>query len=1134
MTLIDIGRKLSLINFSLLLFFGFSSHAQSSKDFAVLARVEINRSTPSISIKWPQLTDVVNYQIYRKGKTETTWGTVKATVAGTDTMWIDTAIIIGSEYEYYIIKTKADLSNGFTYLLGGIDIPVVHSRGNVLVVVEKTLSDSLNTELNSYYKDLAADGWNVYSITVNKTDSIQTVRRAIQQKDAQLGGLKSLIILGHVPVPYSGNFAPDGHGDHAGVWPTDAYYAIDYNNWADATYKVTGITRTENQNLPNDGKYDNTTLPGVVKYQTGRIDLSNMPKFSQSEVQLTKQYLKKDHDFRYKITKTVEKGIVDDNFSYTLGAFGSTGWRDFSVMFGANNVSAEDYFTACRNENILFAYGAGDGTYQSADGIGNTDSFTTQKGAIFNMLFGSYFGDWDNANNFLRAPLAAAENGLTSAWSGRPYWVNHAMALGEPIGNSVITTQNNKGTYQDNLYKNTVPIGLMGDPTLRLHIIAPPNNVEATPMDSNTTVKLKWNAANESGIIGYNIYRSNTSFNNYTLVNTSPVTDTFFVDNLPYNDTNYYLVKTLKLTQSASGTYYNLSQGTQTNINGIIRIYKPVVITKNATLYTDNMGNASLTINDINNGSYCNCVIGSYSLSKSNFNCSNIGVSKVYLTISDTLNNSSTDSAYVTIIDSLKPNAIAKNITISLVNGKADIIPSMINNGSFDNCGISSISVTPNSFNCNNIGDNTVTLTVVDNNGNTKETSSTVTINGTIPSVNIYKKEPNEFCQNSPVILQSTVSETISYLWSNNQTTSNINATNSGNYSLIGTNGIGCSDTATIYYQVSDNVSQYTILVKNQALLGNTSKILSGGVGSLGYNGKIETSNNSEIVASGTFAKAKTINILTGSSINNAISGDSVKLTLPNFVSNPCNNNQGNTVKVRRNTTITLSDSIYRSITVDNDATINFTSPIIYISKLTTENNVTLNFSTCSKISFCDAVTIGSNNKINSDNKSIKIFTPKVITIDNGTVFKGSIYSQDAINLTGDANSRITMNGLFIAKNLTSNYSDFNWNTTCTSCGNSNKRTITEDVITNLDDISIYPNPSEMSTNIFLNSKYEGLVKIKVIGITGNLLYADEKNKLKEQTEISLDISHFPEGIYFVKVEYGNMVKTIKLFRANN
>ncbi len=561
--------------------FGYEVKAQatSSKDATVQAWVEVNKTAPSIKIRWPYISGVTKYNIYRKTKDETSWGTVaKGTVNGTDTVWIDTDVKVGNVYEYNIIKVIGTQNIGITYILSGIDVPVVHSRGNALVVVEKGLATSITTELNSYLKDIAADGWKVYSIQVLKTDSVQKVKREILKINTQCGGIKSLIILGHVPVPYSGDFgqgnygsAPDGHvPDHNGAWPTDSYYAIDYDSWNDGGTN-SGASRAENRNFPNDNKWDETQLPGLVKYYTGRIDLSNMPKFPKNEVELTKQYIKKAHDFRYKITQTLEKGVIDENFNGpAYGYFASSAWRNFSVMFGPKNVVETDLLTTCKSENLLFSYGAGAGSYQSCNGIGTTDDFVTNKGAIFNMLFGSYFGDWDNADNILRAPLASTENGLTNAWSGRPYSQNHQMALGDPIGYCAMITQNNIGTYAYNIFANIVSIGLMGDPTLRLHMVAPPTNITTTAQSSNTKVSVSWTASTEPGVIGYYIYRSGNPLSNNYPINSTPITGTSFIDNTPFQGTNYYLVKALKLTTSASGTYYNLSHGNESVISNII------------------------------------------------------------------------------------------------------------------------------------------------------------------------------------------------------------------------------------------------------------------------------------------------------------------------------------------------------------------------------------------------------------------------------------------------------------------------------------------------------------------------------------------------------------------------------------
>lgn len=76
-----------------------------------------------------------------------------------------------------------------------------------------------------------------------------------------------------------------------------------------------------------------------------------------------------------------------------------------------------------------------------------------------------------------------------------------------------------------------------------------------------------------------------------------------------------------------------------------------------------------------------------------------------------------------------KPLAVCKNISVNLDgSGNATITPSSVDNGSTWDCGFGSWSVSPNSFNCNDVGDNQVTLTVTDANGATSTCQATVTI----------------------------------------------------------------------------------------------------------------------------------------------------------------------------------------------------------------------------------------------------------------------------------------------------------------------------------------------------------------------------------------------------------------------
>ncbi len=78
-----------------------------------------------------------------------------------------------------------------------------------------------------------------------------------------------------------------------------------------------------------------------------------------------------------------------------------------------------------------------------------------------------------------------------------------------------------------------------------------------------------------------------------------------------------------------------------------------------------------------------------------------------------------------------RANAVCNNITVNLNSGgTASITAGQVDNGSTADCGLASMSVTPSSFNCSNVGGNSVTLTVTDVLGWVSTCTSTVTIVG--------------------------------------------------------------------------------------------------------------------------------------------------------------------------------------------------------------------------------------------------------------------------------------------------------------------------------------------------------------------------------------------------------------------
>ncbi len=101
----------------------------------------------------------------------------------------------------------------------------------------------------------------------------------------------------------------------------------------------------------------------------------------------------------------------------------------------------------------------------------------------------------------------------------------------------------------------------------------------------------------------------------------------------------------------------------------------------------------------------------------------------VTMIVTDIHGNSSTCIVVVTAQDATNPTALCKNITVTLNSaGAASIVPADVNNGSYDNCVFSVISVSPSSFTCSNVGANTVTLLVRDAANNSATCTSTVTV----------------------------------------------------------------------------------------------------------------------------------------------------------------------------------------------------------------------------------------------------------------------------------------------------------------------------------------------------------------------------------------------------------------------
>jgi hypothetical protein len=526
---------------------------------------------PVITLKWPSDSFASSYKISRKILGASTWNQLSILPANASS-FVDN-VPVGSAFEYEVEERTTYNINAYGYLYAGNSSVPPALRGTVILIVDQTFAGDLAFELGQLEQDLIGDGWSVRRHDVARNASVGSVRDLIRADYyADPANVKSVFLFGHVPVPYSGNINPDLHAGHKGAWPADVYYADIDGNWSDSTVYNTDAEESRNFNVPGDGKFDQSFIPSPVELEIGRVDLFDMPAFLPlTEKDLLRQYLVKDHRFRFKQLTASSRALVHDNFGEIEGdAPVIDAWRNFPGFVGLENIRTigpDQFFDVLANDSYLWAYGAGGGGWDKADGVGSTYDFARRDPkAIFTILHGSYFGDWDFPDNFTKAPLATTTYGLACIWAGLPHWFMHPMALGESLGYITKLNQNNvNGLYKSavNLSSGQVHISLMGDPTLRMQVVAPPNGLTAQNAQG---VVLNWGAAPDS-ILGYNIYRSDNAKGPFTKLNRSYITTTTYTDLSSGAGLQTYLVRAVKLETTPSGSFLNTSQGVFTSIN---------------------------------------------------------------------------------------------------------------------------------------------------------------------------------------------------------------------------------------------------------------------------------------------------------------------------------------------------------------------------------------------------------------------------------------------------------------------------------------------------------------------------------------------------------------------------------------
>ena len=579
----------------------------------------------------------------------------------------------------------------------------------------------------------------------------------------------------------------------------------------------------------------------------------------------------------------------------------------------------------------------------------------------------------------------------------------------------------------------------------------------------------------------------------------------------------------------------------------------PEIKTKPVTLYLGKDGKASLTAAMMNNGSTDNCKIDSIYFSKNSFTCENIGKDSITFFAKDNYGNISMKKEAITVIDSMVPSILTKDFTLMLdAQGKGTLNVEDIDNGSTDNCGIKSKTLSKTSFDCTNAGKVEVSYNVEDNNGNKDEKKLQITVaESTKPTLKL--KDNLTFGLDKDGFVKLTATEIVAEATDNCGVKQTTLSKESFNCSNIGKNDItvtttdnsGNITTATASITITDNqgncLCSYAMLASENIEV-NGSAIEYGGLGTY-QAGKTVNLSKATFGPTNVFVKSDVLVADTQPSL--VIKG--IAPTPLTFEANDKSTRKK--LKVKNGKEGSFSENDFGKVKVGKNATLTYTgSGDVYFRTLKIKKGGKLNFEQTAKVHIKTYTRLGDEITINEGQENVKIFAAKNVGIQKGSQINAYLHSQAGIDIKNtDASKKTTINGILIATKIKSG-SNVVLKGQPTDCSNTaavaskedsllaktseaendQEQSITTEPTTQK--VIFGPNPSSDYVNISMpNITKPTSVKVKISDNLGRQMKTLDVQMSASKNDIQIDLRKFQDGLYFIQLETNEAKNTLKV-----